>query len=277
MSNDIIKLLREIADRLAAADIASPYPEAEIILMSLLGTSRSGLYSAQITPLPKLEEILMRRCNQEPLQYILGEAPFMNLILKVEPGVLIPRPETELLVERVCREAPAGSRVCDVGTGSGAIALSVASERPDLDVTAVDLSPEACRIAETNRVRLGIENARIIHSDLLTNVSGRFAVIAANLPYVTEEEYAALPHEVKAHEPSTALVSGSDGLDHIRRLVTMAPEYLEPGGMLILETGSGQTAQVAALMNRFSRIEIIRDYNNLNRHVLGFNGNLREL
>lgn len=270
MPNDIVKLLRNIADRLDAAGIASPYPEAEIILMTLLKTSRSDLYSAQITSLMGLDEIIERRCCHEPLQYILGEAPFMDLMLRVEPGVLIPRPETELLVERICREAPAGSSMCDVGTGSGAIALAVASERPDMEITAVDISQEACRIADDNRMRLGRENVRVIRSDLLEHVTGRFAVVAANLPYVTEEEYAALPCEVKAHEPVSALVSGIDGLDHIRRLVAMAPEYLEPGGMLIMEIGSGQATQVAALMNNFSRIEIIRDYNNLSRHVLGF-------
>ncbi len=266
------KLLDDISGRLSAAGIDCASAEAEWILMHLAGISRLELYSRNKLEVPqeRLEEVLARRCRREPLQYILGEAFFMNLRLEVEPGVLIPRPETELLVERVCVGAPPGGAVCDIGTGSGAIGLSVAYERPDLSVTAVDISPEACRIAEANRRRLGLSNIKIFHSDLFNSLSGSFDVIAANLPYVTEAEYADLQPEVKNHEPKLALTSGEDGLDLIRRIIAAAPEYLNRGGILILEIGASQGPTVAGLMAvDFKDVEIIRDYNGLDRHVIG--------
>ncbi len=266
------KLLADAAARLETAGIADAGCEAEMILMFLTGCSRAELFMhdhVRIAP-EKLEDILNRRCRREPLQYVLGEAYFMNLRLEVAPGVLIPRPETELLVERVCREAPPRGRLCDVGTGSGAIALATAHERPDLEITAVDISPDACRIAEANRRRLELANVRIFRSDLFDAVDGRFDVIAANLPYVTEAEYIALEPEVRDHEPKLALTSGSDGLDLIRRIIREAPPHLTPDGLLILEIGSGQGNAVAALMGGgFRDVEIIKDYNCLDRHVAG--------
>jgi release factor glutamine methyltransferase len=266
------ELLRNITTRLSEAGIGNAGGEAEMILMFLTGASRADLYmQEQAEPdRGRLEEILARRCRREPLQYILGEAYFMNLRLAVGPGVLIPRPETEILVERVCRDAPRNGRICDVGTGSGAIALSVAYERPDLEVVAVDVSTDACRIAEANRASLRLDRVRIIHSDLLDAVNGRFDVIAANLPYITDEEYAKLQPEVRGHEPASALTSGADGLDLIRRLIGEAPDHLSPHGLLILEIGSGQGGAAAALMSPgFMDVEVIRDYNGLDRHVAG--------
>lgn len=266
------ELLRNIAARLRNTGAGNPESEAEMILMSLTGYSRADLYMRENVGLPpgKLAEILERRRLREPLQYILGEAYFMNLRLEVAPGVLIPRPETELLVERICREAPLNGRICDIGTGSGAIALAAAHERPDLEVIAADISADACRIAGINRKRLRLDRVRVIRSDLFSAIDGCFDVVAANLPYIGEAEYAGLQPEVRDYEPKSALVSGPDGLDLIRRIVREAPARLFPGGFLILEIGAGQGAAAAALLaGDFENVEIIRDYNGLDRHVAG--------
>lgn len=266
--NEIAQLLRATARRLAKVS-NDGQTEAEIILSTLLGVNRQELYAREQAEIPpeQLDEIIKRRLAREPLQYILGEAYFMNLTLEVAPGVLIPRPETELLVEWVCQNAPQGARICDLGTGSGAIALAVAAERPDVKVTAFEISPAAAETAERNRKRYQLDNVAIVISDLLATATGRFDVIAANLPYISDNEYETLQPEVKNHEPRIALTSGPDGLDLIRRAVAAAPNYLKSGGFLILELGASQAAAVLPLLKHFEDCKIIKDYNNQNRHI----------
>lgn len=276
--NEIAQLLRATARRLAKVS-NDGQTEAEIILSKLLNVTRQELYAREQAEIQteQLEEIIKRRLAREPLQYILGEAYFMNLTLEVAAGVLIPRPETELLVEWVCQHAPQGARICDLGTGSGAIALSVAYERPDVKVVALEISPAAVEIAERNRQRYQLDNVSIVISNLFTATTGRFDIIAANLPYIADEEYETLQPEVKNYEPRLALTSGTEGLDLIRRAIAAAPNYLNQGGLLILELGTSQANAVLPLLNRFEDCKIIKDYNNHDRHVHGRLAKLQSL
>ena len=216
-------------------------------------------------------EIIERRLNNEPWQYIFERAYFRDLTLKVTPSVLIPRPETELLVDWVIDILPERGKVLDMGTGSGAIALSVATERADSQVTASDISCEALNIAMKNAQDIAPGKVRFIQSDLFENLAGeKFDLIAANLPYVTEAEHLTLSPEVKLFEPKLALTSGADGLDLIRKTVEQAADYLMPHGAIILEMSSDQTETVADLFCetlQYCAIEIQKDYTNRNRFV----------
>lgn len=216
-------------------------------------------------------EIIERRLNNEPWQYIFERAYFRDLTLKVTPKVLIPRPETELLVDWVIGILPERGKVLDMGTGSGAIALSVATERADSQVTASDVSSQALAVARENASNIAPGKIRFIESDLFENLAGeKFDLIAANLPYVTESEHLALSPEVKLFEPKLALTSGEDGLDLIRKTVEKAAEYLTPHGSIILEMSSDQTETVAELFCetlQYCAIEIKKDYTDRNRFV----------
>ncbi len=216
-------------------------------------------------------EIIERRLNNEPWQYIFERAYFRDLTLKVTPKVLIPRPETELLVDWVIDILPERGKVLDMGTGSGAIALSIATERADSQVTASDVSCEALAVARENASNIAPGKIRFIESDLFENLAGeKFDLIAANLPYVTESEHLALSPEVKLFEPKLALTSGEDGLDLIRKTVEKSAEYLAPHGSIILEMSSDQTETVAELFCetlQYCAIEIKKDYTDRNRFV----------
>lgn len=216
-------------------------------------------------------EIIERRLNNEPWQYIFERAYFRDLTLKVTPKVLIPRPETELLVDWVIDILPERGKVLDMGTGSGAIALSVATERADSQVTASDVSCEALAVARENASNIAPGKIRFIESDLFENLAEeKFDLIAANLPYVTESEHLELSPEVKLFEPKLALTSGEDGLDLIRKTVEKAAEYLAPHGSIILEMSSDQTETVAELFCetlQYCAIEIKKDYTDRNRFV----------
>lgn len=216
-------------------------------------------------------EITARRLNNEPWQYIFKRAYFRDLVLEVTPDVLIPRPETELLVEWCINNLPENGALLDVGTGSGAIALSVAQERRDSQVTACDISIAALNTASRNAMQAGLSNVKFEQSDLLSNLPGRkFDIIAANLPYVTFAEYSELPPEVKNFEPQLALTANDNGLELIKKLILQTPELLSPRGGIILEMSPTQTAEVSEFMAQslnFCAIEIIRDYTGRERFV----------
>lgn len=230
--------------------------EAEILLGRLLSLSRAELHLRGGEPFDTgaartLALWILRRQGGEPLQYIVGEAAYRDLVLEVGPGVFIPRPETELLVDEVLaflrdsrpRGAGAPPRVLECCTGSGAIALSVALERPDAIVVATELSPRALAYAARNRARLEpavATRVHLVHGDLATALAGPFDVLLANPPYIAESERADLPRDVLDHEPHLALFAAKGGLAVIERLVDDGARVIAPGGLLALELGAGQ-------------------------------------
>lgn len=250
-------------EQLAAADPLTPGTtarrDAELLLLHLLGRDRAWLLAHADDLLPDAyaapyAQRLARRARQEPVQYIVGEQEFWGLKLRVTADVLIPRPETEHLVEAALARLPKGqpAKIADIGTGSGAIALALATERPEAQITALDQSPAALSVARENAQRHGVAGQiRFLTSDLLAAVSGeRFTMIASNPPYIPSGEQ--LEAQVRDYEPHCALFAGEDGLAIYRRLIPEAWAALEPGGWLLLEIGHGQRDAVAALLSGWS-------------------------
>lgn len=238
--------------------------DAELLVGHALAMPRLDLYLHHDRPLTAdelaaIRPLLRRRADLEPVAYIVGEVGFRRLTLRTDARALMPRPETETLVEVALALLPRGGRLVDVGTGAGPIALSVRHERPDAAVLAVDASADALDLARANAERLGLEVAFAV-SDLLADAPGPFDVIAANLPYVPDGDPRTEPGVVR-HEPHLALWGGPDGLDLIRRLVAQAPERLAPGGAIVLEVSDEQAAAVQALLAEagFTEVERHRD------------------
>jgi release factor glutamine methyltransferase len=230
---------------LAAAGCSTPRLDAEVLIADALGADRAVLHSSPDRAITGAQarvigERVRRRIAREPVAYILRRRGFRRIELFVDPRVLIPRPETELLVE-VALEQPAGSRVHDVGTGSGAVALALLDERPELTVTASDASPAAVDVARANAARLGLPLEVSVDRGL---PPGGFDLVLANLPYVREDEWDGLAPEIRKYEPREALVSGAEGLDAIRAVVGGAPR----GTRFALEHAPGQAADVRALL-----------------------------
>lgn len=241
-------------DALAAAGCETPRLDAELLVADALGVDRGALVidPGRTLPAPAARlvmERVRRRVRREPVAYILGRRGFRGIELEVDARVLVPRPETELLVEVAVELAPSDGRVHEVGTGSGAVALALRHERPDLRVTASDESPQAVDAARANAERLSLPLALSVASGLPSEValearSGDLDLVVANLPYVREDEWPTLAPEIIRHEPRAALVGGRDGLDQIRALVAEAPH----GTRLALEHASAQAAAVRALL-----------------------------
>jgi release factor glutamine methyltransferase len=237
------------AERLAGAGVETPRLDAELLLAAAVGASRSEIVAGLADPAgaePVYEQWIARRERREPLAYITGSQGFRGIDLAVDRRVLIPRPETELLVELVIAHRP--RTILDVATGSGAVALALADELPDAAVTASDVSEEALELAAENARALGLGRVEFVHSDLLGHVAGRFDAICANLPYVTRGDLATLQPEVARYEPRLALDGGDDGLDLVRRFVRTSPTRLELGGLIALEIGLGQATKTAELL-----------------------------
>ncbi|MFZ0042886.1 MAG: peptide chain release factor N(5)-glutamine methyltransferase [Solirubrobacteraceae bacterium] len=258
--------------RLDGAGTDTPRLDAEVLLAFVLGVDRARLVidSAFRLAAPQLDRfrgLVERRAAHEPVAYILGRRDFRYLTLTVDRRVLIPRPETELLVE-VGLTVGAGARVLDVGTGSGAVALALKQERPDLIVSGVDVSPDALAVARANGLALGLD-VQFVVSDLLEGVGGGFDAVLANLPYVASG--APLPLDVADYEPGLALYAGADGLDVVRRLVSEVGEMSPRPALLALEIGPEQAASVSGLVAGvgFASVEMRRDLAGLERVVVG--------
>lgn len=270
------ELRQQLAGMFLAAGVETPAVDAERLIAETAGFPRAELFLRGEEPVPEpLAEAVLRlaerRTAREPLQYLTGRAAFMDLELEVNGDVLIPRPETELLVEWAVHHLPENGSLLDLGTGSGAIALSVAAMRPDVAVTGVDLSPAALRVAERNRRRCRLERVRLLESDLFSAVAGeKFDLVAANLPYVTEEEYPTLSPEVREFEPRLALVAGDGGMALIARAVRDLAGFLTPGGKAIFELSPPQAPRLERMFaetGAFAGIEVIQDYTRRDRFV----------
>ena len=236
---------------------SSPRLDAELLLEYVTGLPRASFRAFPDKELPSaagwsFQQLVKRRMQGEPVAYILGQQEFWSLLFEVTPKVLIPRPETELLVERALEHLPSdrAARVADLGTGSGAIALAIASERPMTRVIAVDRSAAALEVAVRNAARLQLSNVKFSHGDWFAPLAGeRFDVIVANPPYIAEGD-PDLDSAVRKHEPLLALISGPTGLEAIEHIIKMAPEHLEPDGCLLLEHGWKQGSAVRNLLVR---------------------------
>ena len=249
-------------EELKRARIDSPALTADLLLGFVLGRDRVRLLSHAEQEMDeqswdRLRRLTHRRANGEPLQYLTGEQEFYGLSFKVTPAVLIPRPETEILVEKtidlIQRHASSSARFADIGTGSGCIAVSVAYCIPTSIGWAIDISAGALKIARENAKRHGVENRiRFVQSDLLECFAQKACLdfIFCNPPYVALDEYDSLPTEVKNHEPHGALFGGASGLDVYRRLIPETVARLMAGGYLLLEVGAGQAQQVGQFMEK---------------------------
>lgn len=236
----------------------SPRLEAELLLANSLGCDRIRLVIDSNRPLSAEElasvrQLIQRRRRFEPMAYILGSREFYGRKFTVSPAVLIPRPDTEVLVEtalELTKDRHLFGHALDLCTGSGCVAVSFALERPTWRTWATDISKEALDVARSNAARLGASEVSFRHGDLFEALEPgqRFGLITANPPYIANGEHPDLQPDVRDFEPVLALTSGSDGLDLVRRLVDAAPNYLEPGGSLAMEIGAGQAPEVKRLL-----------------------------
>lgn len=260
---------------------ALPDPETaaldiDLLLCHVLQKPRYFLHAYPETLLSadeaeQMERLLARRIAGEPMAYLTGSAEFWSLALATDPSTLVPRPDTELLVEWLLeRNGTDTVRVLDLGTGTGAIALALASERPQWQVEAVDRSIDAVALAQRNAVALGLERVRIYCSDWFSKVTGRFDIVVSNPPYIEEGDHH-LRRAGVVYEPASALVSGVDGLHAIRLIANQAPDYLACGGLLLLEHGYCQADAVATILADagFADIETRRDLGGNPRATIG--------
>lgn len=272
---DYQQWLREAVSQLPASE--SPRRDAEILLGFVTGKTRTFILAFGETPLSadqqqQLATLLARRARGEPVAHLVGEREFWSLPLFVSPATLIPRPDTECLVEQALSRLPASPcRILDLGTGTGAIALALASERPDCHVIAVDVIPEAVALAQRNAAHLGMKNVEILQSSWFSALDGQpFSLIVSNPPYIDEQD----PHLAQGDvrfEPLTALVAAENGLADLHSIIADARQYLQAGGWLLLEHGWQQGAAVREIFERYGwqQVETCRDYGGNERLTLG--------
>jgi release factor glutamine methyltransferase len=263
--------LRRTAAKLAANGIDDASLEAELLLMHAMGVERAGLYvrlEDDLSPEDTrvLSKLVSRRLKREPAAYILGHREFYGLDFYVDSSVLIPRPETEMLVEEAISHArqsfPSGDPIiADIGTGSGAIAVSLARSLPKAGVCGVDIFPRALDIAALNCIRHNVR-VELLAGDLLAPLPQPVDMIVANLPYIADGDMAGLSDEIREYEPSVALAGGEDGLDVVRRLIADAPQRLKSGGAVLVEVAPAQVDALkawAGVLGPWSQVEQVSD------------------
>jgi len=273
----VLKLLRWTADYFAGRGIDSPRLDAELLLADTLGLDRVGLYlnferPLQAEELANYREKVRRRAGREPLAYILGATEFWSLPLKVTPAVLIPRPDTELLVEEALKRLAGATQVLDVGTGSGALAIALVHECAEWTVTAIDVSATALAVAAENARANGVaERIAFMEADLADLPAGPFDLVVSNPPYISTGDLAGLMPEVGDFEPHLALDGGADGLAAYRALAGQVSRVLAADGWLLVEVGIGQASSVRELFTEAGLAEIFtaRDLAGIERVVGG--------
>jgi release factor glutamine methyltransferase len=274
------QLLIEATQFLQEEGFDTPRLDAEVLLAHVLGVTRARIQAhldrrLDAAELDSYRELIERRRQHEPVAYIIGHKEFYGLDFYVDRRVLIPRPETELLVEKgleIGRAASHPLTIADVGTGSGAIATSLAVHLPQALIYGLDASPEALEVAALNRRRHSVEKrVHLLQGNLLSPLPKPVDLIVANLPYVSGAEWDLLPRTITAYEPRFALDGGPDGLDATRRLLAQARSYLKPQATILLEIGAVQGAAVADLARRHfstATVEVVQDYAELDRMVI---------
>ena len=255
-----------------ASDVLGDRLEAELLLAHALGVNRAWFFAhaedvADAGGTRRFDALVRRRAAGEPIAYITGTRDFWSLTLEVTPATLIPRPETELLVELALDRLPAGGSVVDLGTGSGAIALAIAKERPDATVVAVDVSAAALDVALRNARRLGLERVEFVQGDWFAPLNGRrFNLVVSNPPYIEADDRHLGEGDLR-FEPASALASGADGLDDIRRIASGADAHLLPGGAVLIEHGWNQGEAVRRILREAGLVDefTARDLENRDR------------
>jgi len=273
----VLEVLQSTTGYFQKRNIDSPRLNAEHLLAHVLSRKRMELYldferRLRESELAPLRELVKRRGSGEPLQHLLGTVEFCGRSFRCDKRALVPRPETEQLVELLIshfKPETACSRMVDVGTGSGVIALTLAAEFPKAEIVGADISEEALMLARENAERLGlVDRIRFLRSNLLESVEPDFDVIAANLPYVSTEDRQNLSREV-LHDPEVALFAGARGDELVRQLIVQAPAWLRPGGMLALEVGIGQSETLVAALAEKNYRDILteKDYSGVIRFL----------
>ena len=271
----VLEVLQSTTAYFKKREVESPRLNAEHLLAHALGLKRIELYLEFERPLEEavlapLRELVRRRGQGEPLQHLLGTVEFDGRVFLCDKRALVPRPETEQLVELLkSRISDPASRILDVGTGSGVIALSLAANFPEAKITATDISEDALALARENAARLELQEKIVFtKSDLLAEITGTFDLIVANLPYVPATDRQTLSREV-VHDPAIAVFGGERGDELVRKLIDAVPDYLSPGGLLALEVGIGQADDLASLLaeKNYHDIEAIRDYGGVTRFL----------
>lgn len=274
-----LKVLTWTTGYLAEKGVANARREAEWLLCEATGLDRVGLYLNFDKPMSDEElaayrALVVRRGKREPLQHILGSQEFDGLTFEVSPAVLIPRHDTETLLEQVLQHAPSSRTILDIGTGSGCIAIALAKRLPEATITAVDLSPDALVVAQRNAEQHSVA-IEFLQGSFFEPLAGRrFDLIVSNPPYITTADLAGLQPEVRDFEPNLALHGGADGLDAYRAIIAQAADHLQPGGWLWFEVGAGQATDVAALLAQagFNGIITASDPGGIERVVGGYHG-----
>jgi release factor glutamine methyltransferase len=272
-------------DDLKKRGMSSPRLEVELLLGRVLRLDRVGLLIDAERPLSRAElaayrALHMRRRVGEPVAYLLGAREFYGRSFRVDKRVLIPRPDTEALVEVALertRRLSLSARVLDLCTGSGCVAITLSRERPTTSVTGADLSADALVVARENAIRLGAVTTTFVRSDLFaafTPGKQRFDLITANPPYIAQGDSGTLAVDIRNFEPHLALFGGDDGLDLVRKIITEAPAFLDEGGVLAMEIGAGQSGEVVALFEAagYREVGVRRDYGGHDRVVSGLRG-----
>jgi release factor glutamine methyltransferase len=274
----VLELLQTTTAYFGKKGVEQPRLSIEHLLADSLGKKRIELYlefdrSLSALELEPLREKVRRRAEGEPLQHLLGHWDFYGRTFKTDKRALIPRPETELLVDTLLKEVTKGepsTRLVDVGTGSGVLAITLALERPELEVFALDLSEEALTLARENAERLGVlDRIAFRRSDLLEGIEGPFHWVVANLPYIPTSDLNELQREVK-YDPGLALDGGKDGLTIIKRLIESVPGKIASNGMIALEIGQGQSQRVLGFLadHNYRDISIKKDYQGVERLLI---------
>ena len=278
----VLEAIKLSAEYLEKKGIESPRLNAELLLAEVLNLKRMELYLQFDRPLSEEEKnayrtFLKLRGEKKPLQQILGHTEFMGEMFIVSSDVLIPRPETELLVEKIANDFPNFTgKILDIGTGSGNIAIMLAKLLPDAEIFALDISPKALEIAQENEMKILSENkinfsrADVFSDEIFSNgENNKFEIIVSNPPYISKEEFEKLQAEVKDYEPRTALTDERDGLSFYERIAELGTQLLVPNGKIYFELGAGLSEKVKEILtrNNYATIEIIKDYAGIDRII----------